>query len=135
MPNRALVIVLGTLGIVLVVSAVAILLFYDGDKLIAIGGLATVAGLVIPGLLSLKQSADNATAIAKNTVLTAETHTAVNSRMDELIKTVQALAAARSQIASTDARAEGVREGREQLLDGDAVLVEAPATIHVVPPV
>lgn len=132
MANRALVIVLGAIGIVLVVSAVAILLFYDGDKLIAIGALTAAAGLVIPGLLSLKQSADNATAIAKNTAITAETHTAVNSRMDELIKTVQALAAAKSQIASTDARAEGVREGREQLLDGDAVLVEAPATIHVV---
>src|SRR6476659_4645237 len=106
MQNRTLIITLGCIGVALVAAFVAIILFYEGDKGLVLAGLVTVAGLIIPQLLSLKSSAENAVRleavdqkldasnvktnkkIEENTAKTELTHTIVNSRMDEFIRTM-----------------------------------------------
>lgn len=121
MPNRSLIISLAGVGVSLIVAYVAIFIFYQGDKALAIAGLTTVAGLVIPQLLSLKASTDNAAKIQQvddklvdNTVTTDATHRLVNSRMSELIATVQRLAEVQKQLVGAQALARGITIGREQ---------------------
>jgi hypothetical protein len=129
MNNTTLIIALSALGAVLVAAFVAIVLFYAGDKGLAIAGLVTVAGLIIPQLLSLKSSTENAAHLKQvdqkvddNTAITervaqvaTETHLAVNGRMDDLIRKVQELAETQRQLAAAAALAKGIDIGREQV--------------------
>ena len=129
MANRALVITIGILGIFYMLALVAIFIRYKGDdKSLAIGALSIAAGSIVSALLTLKQSADNGVAIkeakaqvAENTALTAETHQAVNGRMDELIATVKSLAAAQQLIAVQRAVGTGIAIGREREQASQAV--------------
>jgi len=119
--NRSLIIVLGGLGVALIAAFVAIVLFYEGDEGLAIAGLVTIAGLIIPQLLSLKASTDNAVKldqveqkIVDNTATTDLTHRAVNSRMDEMIETVKRLGEAQQRLVAAQELARGITIGREQ---------------------
>jgi len=122
MDNRTLIIALTVLGVTLLGAFVAIVLFYGGDKALAIAGLVTVAGLIVPQMLSLKASSDNATKLERvdrkidgNTATTELTHTMVNSRMDQLIETVKRLAEAQQQLSSAQSLAQGISIGRAQV--------------------
>lgn len=53
--------------------------------------------------------------VAVNTEITDKTHVAVNSRMDQLIDTVEALGKAQKELAAEVARAQGIKEGRAQV--------------------
>jgi hypothetical protein len=128
MNNRALITVLGALSFAYLIAIVGALVLYNGDQVVAIGFLSTAFGVIVPTLLSLKQSSDNAMKIAEaitkvedNTALTQqvsavadETHLAVNSRMDSLIKKVQQLAEAQKELAAAAALAKGITIGRDQ---------------------
>jgi len=120
--NNSLIIALSVLGLALIGSFVAIIIFYNGDKGLAVAGLVTVAGLIIPQLLSLKASTDNATRLDKvnakiddNTVTTEMTHHAVNSRMDEMIATVKRLSEVQNDLIAAQSLAQGITIGREQI--------------------
>jgi hypothetical protein len=129
MNNDSLIIALSILGLSLIAAFVAIIVLYTGDKGIAIAGLVTVAGLIIPQLLSLKASTENAaklesvgqkidtnTAITQNVEQVAhETHLAVNSRMDELIARVEEQGRVQGELKAALALKEGIAVGREQM--------------------
>lgn len=53
--------------------------------------------------------------VAVNTEVTDKTHLAVNSRMDQLIATVEAQGRAQEKLAAALALAQGIREGRAQV--------------------
>lgn len=136
MPNRALVIVLGALGIVYIVALVSMLIWYDGDKLVAGTLLSGAVGVLVPSLLSLKQSADNAAAIEKtikkvdaNTDLTVQavetvetTHKIVNNELSKWKQSVidqsqkdRLLWEERSKSLIAEALAEGLARGRQEM--------------------
>lgn len=139
MENTTLIRVLGIVGIVCVFAITAILIWYPGtpsEKLLAagvIGGLITVIG---GQLLNLKQSSENATAIAKtdkkvdaNTTLTEQavetvetTHKIVNNELSKWKQSVidqsekdRLLWEERSKSLIADALAEGQRRGRAEM--------------------
>jgi hypothetical protein len=121
--NNTLIIALGIMGAALIGAFVAIILFYDGDKAIAIAGLTAVAGLIVPQLLSLKASSDNAVKLEKvdkkieeNTATTNETHTLVNSRVTQLIETVKQLSEVQQELVAAQSLAAGITEGRAQAI-------------------
>jgi hypothetical protein len=120
--NNVLIGALGGLGLALIAAFVAIIVFYAGDKGLAIAGLVTVAGLIIPQLLSLKSSTDNAAKLEQvdqklddNTAVTTETHLAVNSRMDDMIETVKRLSEVQQDLVAAQSLARGIATGREQM--------------------
>jgi hypothetical protein len=65
MTNRPLVITLGAIAIAYITALSAVLVLYDGDKLAVVGILSGAMALLIPQMLSLKQSADNNSAITR----------------------------------------------------------------------
>ncbi len=122
MQNRTLAFVLGALGMAYIGALVAIFIWYDGDQVIAATLLSGAIGVLIPSLLSLKQSADNAMAIEKtiakvddNTETTDKTHLAVNSRMDVFMEKVTELAEVQKQLIAASELARGITIGREQM--------------------
>lgn len=135
MDNTALVRILGIVFVACLAAAVLILLFYDGDKVVALGFLGGVITAFLPGLLSFRQSVANnelqvatkakVEAVVKqvdtNTALTehvgavaVETHLAVNSRVTELIETVKAFGKVQEELAAAMGKEQGIKEGREQ---------------------
>jgi hypothetical protein len=121
MDNRTLIIALTALGVTLVAAFVAIILFYNGEKALAIAGLVTVAGLVIPNLLSLKTSTDNAVRLERvdrkvdeNTAQTGRTHDAVNGQMEAFRQALREMTAMKVDLAAALALARGITIGREQ---------------------
>lgn len=55
--NKMLVLVVGLLGVSAIAAFVAIMIFYSGDKTVALAGLTALIGLLIPNMLTLRQGA------------------------------------------------------------------------------
>jgi hypothetical protein len=98
MSNRPLIITLGVIAVAYITALSAILTLYDGDKLAVAGILSGALALLIPQMLSLKQSADNAVRIERandkidaNTETTNTTHQIVNSQRTEMVKRIDEL--------------------------------------------
>lgn len=150
MYNTTLIRVLGLIGGLYIIALVLMMIFYDGDKVIAGTLLSGAVGVLVPSLLSLKQSADNATAIEKtiakvddNTETTNTTHDLVNSQTDAYKKLMKdqadmkvAMVEMQARLDSAMARADGIAEGRSQMtIEGAQVSIAGPdGTIEVKAP-
>lgn len=114
MNNSTLIYTTGALFAVSIISVVIILIFYDGDKVVAVGFFTSFLVLAVPVLMNLRQSAENAVKLDKNTAITEKTHIEVNSRVTQLIEAVKQQGEIQKELSAALALAQGIKEGRAQ---------------------
>lgn len=150
--NQSLIVVLGIISVTSIISFTAILILFPNNFALAagVGGalIALVASAVTP-LLTLKaasdakaQSENNSRQLQVvdekldvNTQKTELTHTVVNSRMDEFIRTLQELSASQQRLAAAQAEARGILVGREQVNTGEATTNDPLSSVVPASPV
>lgn len=121
MTNKPLIVAISTIGLAYLSALVIVIVLYDGPKLPAIGALSVALGVLLPALLGLKQSTDNAvkldTVVSKideNTAKTEETHGAVNGQMADFRTLMRDFYLIQADMAAAKAKAAGIVEGRTQ---------------------
>lgn len=103
MENRTLIIVMGAMGAFLIGAFLAITFLVPGDKTTMYAGLAAVAGLFIPHLMTLKSSTDNAVRLKKVDEKVEETKAEVKETKVEVAHTAEVAHHAAAQVsANTD---------------------------------
>lgn len=127
--NTILVIATGVVGVIYIIAITSVLIWYQGDVVVAGVLLTAGAGTAFTSLQGYRQSVNNAAmldqVVAKtdqvtamvddNTATTDATHRAVNSRMDEFMDRVQQLANVQEQLSNALALAHGITVGRAQM--------------------
>lgn len=133
--NNVLIISVGILGATLVMSFTAIILFYEGDKSLALAGLVTVAGLIVPQIMTFKSSTENAVKINtvdekldKNSAKTDATFKLVDGQMGEFKRLMKAYAESEAARVGAEQLAAGIVQGQNTpVLDQDPKLAIDPA--------
>lgn len=133
--NNTLIISIGVLGATLIIAFTTIILFYEGDKTLALAGLVTVAGLIVPQIMTFKSSTENAVKITtvdekldKNTAKTDATFKLVNGQMIEFKRLMKLYADSEAARVGAEEKAKGIVEGQNTpVADPDPSLAIDPA--------
>lgn len=133
--NTTLIISIGVLGATLIIAFTTIIIFYEGDKTLALAGLVTVAGLIIPQIMTFKSSTENAVKIAavdnkldKNSAKTEATYKLVDGEMTEFRRLMKLYADSEAARIGAEEKAAGVIIGQNTpVVDQDAALAIDPA--------
>lgn len=117
--NNTLIISIGVLGATLITAFTVIILFYEGDKTLALAGLVTVAGLIVPQIMTFKSSTENAVKIthvaedlSKNSAKTDATFKLVDGQMSEFKRLMKLYADSEAARVGAEQKAEGIVVGQ-----------------------
>lgn len=133
--NNVLIISIGILGATLIIAFTSIIIFYQGDKTLALAGLVTVAGLIIPQIMTFKSSTENAVRItgvaedlSKNTAKTDATFKLVDGQMAEFKRLMKLYADSEAARVGAEEKAAGIVQGQNTpVMDQDPSLAIDPA--------
>lgn len=133
--NNTLIISMGILGASLIFAFTLIIIFYEGDKTLALAGLVTIAGLIVPQIMTFKSSTENAVRIEAldkkqdvNTEVTKDTFTLVDGQMSEFKRLMKLYADSEAARVGAEEKAAGIVQGQNTpVIDQDPTLAIDPA--------
>lgn len=117
--NKTLIYSMAGLGAALILAFTLIIIFYEGDKTLALAGLVTIAGLIVPQIMTFKSSTENAVKIthvaedlSKNTEKTNATFKLVDGQMTEFKRLMKLYADSEAARVGAEQKAEGIVVGQ-----------------------
>lgn len=133
--NNTLIISMGILGASLIFAFTLIIIFYEGDKTLALAGLVTIAGLIVPQIMTFKSSTENAVRIEAldkkqdvNTEVTKDTFTLVDGQMSEFKRLMKLYADSEAARVGAEEKAAGIVQGQNTpVIDQDPTLAIDPS--------
>lgn len=126
---------MGILGASLIFAFTLIIIFYEGDKTLALAGLVTIAGLIVPQIMTFKSSTENAVRIEAldkkqdvNTEVTKDTFTLVDGQMSEFKRLMKLYADSEAARVGAEEKAAGIVQGQNTpVIDQDPTLAIDPS--------
>ncbi len=128
MANASLIIA-GVIAAVALMVVGLVVIFHPGDNTLIVTTIFGFALAIGTGALGYRQSTEARQQSAANADAIKDTRIAVDGRMEQLLSTVKALAEKQGALDSADARAAGIKEGRDRAEEYQRVENESAAVV------